>query len=167
MCFSSLVHICRYHEQLKSGYIYFAARFKRHNQGGVPHLWQHSFLYKHTYTTGCGGHSIASDLWHFDWTPQFLQSEQEDKGSWSEEKDNSVGKIKGNLPQISLNPPLSPRRVARDRPQPQNLCSHILVVGRWVGGGGSALGRLGQVVKIAADHLPDMSQPIQNLPRGL
>ena len=33
----------------------------------------------HTYTAaaGCGGHSMRpSDPWHFDWDPQFLQSEQ-------------------------------------------------------------------------------------------
>ena len=43
----------------------------------------------HTYTAaaGCGGHSMRpSDPWHFDWDPQFLQSEQGDKGSDLERK---------------------------------------------------------------------------------
>ena len=45
-----------------------------HIGGSIP-FWTS----KHTYTAGCSW--WAFHPWHFDWTPQFLQSEQGDKGS--------------------------------------------------------------------------------------
>ena len=82
--------MCVLQQVLKPHYIncsVFAAMFKFQNQGArsstlvVAFLSGPAHLHSWVWLVGKAFHP-----WHFDWTPQFLQSEQGDKGSDPERK---------------------------------------------------------------------------------